>query len=107
MGIEAWLALVVCIVAGGVATSAWARREGVFLPAVAGLAAQGVLIVGLYAAVGLWAPDAGVRRAGPSVRRLLGRWACPAEVGEGKEAFPLMLGAVFSWWGKRPPSGWR
>ena len=59
MGIEAWLALVVCIVAGGAATLGLARREGVVLPAVAGLAAQGVLTVGLFAAVGLWAPDAG------------------------------------------------
>jgi hypothetical protein len=96
MGLEAWFALVVCIAAGSAATLAWARRTGVLLPALVGLATQGVITVGLFAAVGLWAPDAVVYdELGQEFATFWGGGPVPSEVGEGKEAFPLMLGGVY------------
>jgi hypothetical protein len=106
MGIEAWLGLIVCIAAGAAATLVWARREGVVLPAVAGLAAQGALMIGLFAAVGLWAPDAIVYdELGRQFAAYWGGGPVPEEVGEGKEAFPLMLGAVYFVVGQAPAIG--
>ncbi|MFC7360036.1 hypothetical protein [Nocardioides astragali] len=106
MGLSAWLALVACILVGGAATLAWAHRVGVVRPAAAGLAAQGVITIGLYAAIGLWAPDAIVYddlgqefaaswKGGPD----------PSEVTDGKEAFPVMLGAVYFVVGTAPGIG--
>ena len=91
MGMQAWLALIVFVVAGGcgdsrVGSPGRRRPSGV----VVGLAAQGVLAVGLYLAVGLSAPDAGAStRLGRQFASYWGGGPVPAEVGEGKEAFPL------------------
>jgi hypothetical protein len=91
---------------GGAVTLAWARREGVLGPAVAGLAAQGLITVGLYTTVGLWAPDAVVYdRIG---QEFAAHWAggpVPSVVADGKEAFPLMLGAVHWAVGHASPVG--
>ncbi len=106
MGITAGLALAVCIGAGGAATMLWARRLDVVMPAAVGLAAQGVITVGLYFAVGLWAPDAGAYDdLGQQFAAYWGGGPSPAEVGEGKEAFPLMLGAVYFVVGHAPGIG--
>ncbi|MCY7287649.1 MAG: hypothetical protein LH624_05225 [Cryobacterium sp.] len=106
MGIEAWLALVAFIVAGVAVVLTWARREGVVAPTVVGLVAQGVLTIGLYAVVGLWAPDAIVYD--DLGRQFAAYWSggpLPAEVGEGKEAFPLMLGVIYFVVGQAPAIG--
>jgi hypothetical protein len=106
MGIQAWLALVGCIIAGGAATLVWARRAGVVHAAAVGLAVQGVLTLGLYLTVGLWAPDAGAYDE--LGRQFAAYWSggpAPAEVGEGKEAFPVMLGAIYFVVGPAPAIG--
>lgn len=106
MGAGAWSGLIAFVVVAGVGCLLWARRSGIVAPMVVGLAAQGVLTIGLHLAVGLWAPDAGAYddlgqefaafwRGGPD----------PAAVGEGKEAFPLMLGAVYYVVGHAPAIG--
>ena len=106
MGLEAWLALLLCITAGGAAGLAWARRVGVLGPAAVGLAVQGVLTVALYLVVGLWAPDAIVYdRIG---REFAAHWdggPVPSVVADGKEAFPLMLGAAYFVVGQAPALG--
>lgn len=106
MGMEAWLALVVFTVAGAAATLAWARQVGVVRAAAVAMAAQGVLTLGLYLTVGLWAPDAGAYdELGKQFAAYWSGGPVPAEVGEGKEAFPLMLGAVYFVVGPSPAIG--
>lgn len=106
MGLEAWLGLVVCIFLGGVATLFWARRLDIVGPAVVGLAAQGAITVGLFFAVGLWAPDAGAYdELGRQFAAHWGGGPTPDAVGEGKEAFPIMLGAVYYVVGHAPGIG--
>ena len=106
VGTEAWLTLVAFIAASVALVLVWARREGVVAPTVVGLVAQGVLTIGLYAVVGLWAPDAIVYD--DLGRQFASHWRggpVPAEIGEGKEAFPLMLAAVYFVVGQTPAIG--
>lgn len=106
MGLLAWLALVACIFLGGVATLVWAHRIGVVLPAAVGLAAQGVTTVGLYGAIGLWAPDAIVYdELGQEFAAFWKGGPDPSAVSNGKEAFPVMLGAVYFVVGTAPGIG--
>lgn len=106
MGAGAWLGLVVCVVGGGAACLAWARRLGIVVPMAAGLAAQGLLTIGLYVAIGLWAPDAqAYDDLGQEFAAFWKGGPDPAAVGEGKEAFPIMLGAVYYVVGHAPAIG--
>jgi len=106
MGLTAWLALALCILTGAAATLAWARRLDVVLPAAVALVVQGVLAIGLYLAVGLWAPDATLYDdLAREVAAHLGGGPPPSAMGEGKEAFPNLLGVVYYVVGAAPAIG--
>lgn len=106
MGPAAALALVVCVLVGALGTLAWARYLDVVRPALVGLVAQGVVTVGLYAVVGLWAPDAIVYdQLGQEFAAFWSGGPEPSAVSNGKEAFPALLGAVYLVVGTAPAVG--
>ena len=74
-------------------------------PAIVGLAVQGAVTVGLYVVAGLWAPDAVVYDQIGQFAAYWGGGPAPSVVAEGKEAFPLMLGAVYRVVGQAPSIG--
>lgn len=103
---EAWLALLGVLVAGGLATLTWARRTEVTPPVAAGLMLQGAITVALYLVLGLWAPDAEVYdRIGLEFAASWRGGPPPSLVTDGKEAFPLLLGAVYYTVGHAPAIG--
>lgn len=106
MGVAGWCGLVACVVVGSAASLRIARRLDVVLPTVVGMAVQGALAVALFLGIGLWAPDAGAYdELGRQFAAYWGGGPPPDAVGEGKEAFPVMLGAVYYVVGHAPAIG--
>lgn len=107
MGIMEFVGALLC--AGGGGAIAWigARRIGVTVPLVAGMATQAVVTLSLFAIVGLWAPDAiTYDQIG---RELAGFWqggpVPTTQIGDGKEGFPAMLGGIYFVFGAHPSGG--
>ena len=89
---------VVLIMLGGLWPMLYtAKRHGAIQPLVVGLVAQGLVMIGLFAAIGLWAPDAIKYHAmGQEIAEHLRGGPTPVlVVGDGKDGFPNLLGGLY------------
>lgn len=107
MGVMELVGVLFCAVVGGVVAIYCGRRLGVTKPLLVGMAAQALVTVGLYVAVGLWAPDAiKYDQMGQELAAFWQGGPDPVtQVGDGKEGFPAMLGVLYHLFGSHPASG--
>jgi hypothetical protein len=107
MGIMEFVGAVLCAAVGGLVAWYFSRGLGVTRPLLAGMSVQAVATIGLYVAVGLWAPDA--IKYDQMGQELAAFWQGgpdpTTQIGDGKEGFPAILGALYHLFGVHPASG--